>query len=75
MPESSRQDNPRPSFSEEEYKTLLQTPESVENQEVVRGITLTWEVYYFIVFIVHSFMRPIEQKFAVKHKDIKIKEP
>lgn len=76
MPESSRQDNPRPSFSEEEYKTLLQTTrECIENQEVVRGITLTWEVYYFIVFIVHSFMRPIETEiFAVKHKDIKIKK-
>ena len=64
------------SFSEEEYKTLLQTTrECIENQEVVRGITLTWEVYYFIVFIVHSFMRPIETEiFAVKYKDIKIKK-
>lgn len=75
MPESSRQDNPRPSFSEDEYKTLLtKTRECIENGDVVRGITISWEVYYFIVFLVHSFMRPIETEiFAVKHKDIKIK--
>mgnify|MGYP001259709359 CR=1 FL=1 len=76
MPPTSRKDNPRPSFTEKEYKKVLETTRKcIEDEEIVRGIQLTWEVYYFIVFLVHSFMRPIETEiFAIKYKDITVRK-
>jgi len=69
-------DNPRVSFSEVEYKTLLKTAREVAKEGIsVRGVPLTMEMYYFIVFMVHTFLRPTETEvFAIKHKDIEVAE-
>jgi hypothetical protein len=41
----------------------------------VRGILLTMEMYYFIVFMTHTFLRPTESEvFALRHRDITKKE-
>ena len=76
IPKVSKKDNPRPSFSDEEYKVLLKTTREVANEGVkVRGVLITDELYYFIVFLVHSFLRPTESEiFAIKYRDIKIKD-
>ena len=76
---SNKKDNPRQSFSEDEYKLFLKTlKEEIEKQTTVRGIKLTMEHYYFVLFAVHTFMRPTySELFGIKHKDISIikKEP
>jgi hypothetical protein len=71
-PKVKIKDNPRPSFSEGEYKHLLKiTREVVKEGVTVRGIPLTMEIYYFIVFMTHSFVRPTESEvFALRHRDI-----
>ena len=75
IPTVSKSDNPRPSFSEDEYKHLLKTTREVVDKNVkVRGLSITEEMYYFIVFMTHTFMRPIESEiFAVRHQDIDVK--
>ena len=75
-PKVSIKDNPRPSFSENEYKHLLKTTRQVIEEGVkVRGIPITMELYYFINFMVHSFLRPLMSEiFAMKHQDITVKE-
>ena len=67
-------DNPRPSFSEEEYKLLLRTIRLCESKkEVVDGTPITLEHYYCILFQVHTFMRPTySELFGVRHKDITV---
>lgn len=67
-------DNPRPSFSEEEYKLLLRTIRLCESKkEVVDGTQITLEHYYCILFQVHTFMRPTySELFGVRHKDISV---
>jgi site-specific recombinase XerD len=69
-------DNPRPSFTEQEYKLLLKTARQSAKEEVkVRGVPITMELYYFIIFMTHSFMRPTETEvFALKHHDITEKQ-
>ena len=75
-PQISRQDNPRPSFTEDEYKHLLKVAREVGREgEKVRGIPITMELYYFIVFMTHTFLRPTESEvFALKHEDIAFKD-
>ena len=75
-PQVRKFDNPRPSFSEDEYKLLLKTAREVANEGVeVRGITVTMEIYYFIVFMTHTFLRPTESEvFSLRHKDISLKD-
>ena len=72
MPPVRRVDNPRPSFTEKEYKHLLKiTREVVKEGVKVRGIPITLEMYYFIVFMTHSFLRTTESEvFALRHRDI-----
>ena len=74
-PKISKKDNPRPTFTEKQYKLFLKTTREVIDKQVkVRGIQITDELYYFFVFIVHSFMRPIESEiFSIKHQDIEVK--
>ena len=75
IPKVSKKDNPRPSFTEKQYKLFLKTTRDVIDDEVkVRGIQITDELYYFFVFMVHSFMRPVESEiFAIKHEDTEVK--
>jgi site-specific recombinase XerD len=75
-PKIAIKDNPRPSFTEDEYKHLLKTTREVVKEGVkIRGISLTMEMYYFIVFMTHSFLRPTETEvFALRHADISEKQ-
>jgi integrase len=70
LPKVPRRDNPRNWFDEEEYERLLATArESAKEGIKVRGVPITMELYYFIVFLVHSFLRPTESEvFALKHR-------
>jgi integrase len=72
-PKIPRKDSPRSSFTEDEYKKLLKVARQLADTGIkVRGIPLTMELYYFIVLVVHTFMRPTEGEiFNIKHQDIK----
>lgn len=71
---NSSRDNPRASFSEQQYKKLLQvTKQAIKNESVIRGVKVTDEIYYLIVFQVHTFLRPTQSElFGIKYRDIKI---
>ena len=75
IPKVYKKDNPRPSFTEKQYKLLLSATREVVDEGVkVRGIQITDELYYFIVFMVYSFLKPTESKiFTIQHQDIEIK--
>jgi len=54
---------------------LKTTREGIDEEVKARGMLITDEFYYFIVFMVHSFMRPIDSEiFSVRHQDITIKD-
>ena len=74
IPKVTSEDNPRPSFSESEYKKFLKTTRDlIQADTFVRGIKLTDEVYYLFVFLVHSFLRPVESEvYAIKHQDVQV---
>jgi len=72
IPNFSVKDNPRVTFEEVEYKSLLTGIKSaIDRCDVVRGHKVTNEFYYFLLIIVHSYLRPTDREaFALKHKDI-----
>ena len=72
IPNFSVDDNPRVSFSESEYKRLLSGIKyAADRGDFVRGHTVTDEFYYFLLIVVHSYLRPTDREaFAIKHKDI-----
>ena len=74
IPKVTSEDNPRPSFSESEYKKFLKTTRDlIQADTSVRGIKLTDEVYYLFVFLVHSFLRPVESEvYAIRHRDVQV---
>ena len=48
---------------------------AIERGDKVRGHHITEEFYYFVLIIVHSYLRPTDREaFALKHKDITINE-
>lgn len=76
MPKNRVKDNPRTSFTEAEYKHLLKvTRECIERGDLVRNTAVPWDMYYLIVMLVHTFMRPTESEiFAIRHCDVTIKD-
>lgn len=76
MPKNRVKDNPRTSFSEAEYKHLLTvTRECIERGDMVRNTPVPWDMYYLIVMLVHTFMRPTESEiFAIRHCDVTVKD-
>jgi len=76
MPKVPRRDNPRDWFDDDEYeRLLLAARESAKEGIKVRGVPITMELYYFIVFLVHSFLRPTENEvFALKHRDVRLRD-
>lgn len=85
LPETPRakvKDNPRPFFrfyplvskEDDNYKKLLQTIRSLAEQGTsVRGVPITDELYDLVLFITHSFVRPISSElYALRHSDITI---
>jgi hypothetical protein len=85
VPETPRtkvRDNPRPFFrfhplvskDEDNYQKLLRTVKDMVVQNVVvRGIEVTDELYDLILFLAHSFVRPISSElYALRHSDITV---
>jgi hypothetical protein len=81
-PRTKQHDNPRPFFrfyplvskKNDVYKKVLETAKQMARDKVViRGIPVTDELYDIILFLVHSFVRPIvTELYAIKHSDITI---
>lgn len=77
-----RQDNPRPFFKfsplvakdRDEYAQLLSGAKALAKTRVkVRGIPVTEELYDFILFMMHSFLRPVASElFALQNKHISV---
>jgi hypothetical protein len=81
-PRVKRKDNPRSFFrfyplvdkKNDEYQMLLKTAKDMAEEKVrVRETIITDELYDFILFMVHSFLRPTESEiYALTHRDIAI---
>jgi hypothetical protein len=71
-------DNPRPYFhfsdNDNEYKIILDESQKMADEGVVvRWMKVTEELRDFILFVVHSFVRPTESEvYALRHRDIEI---
>ena len=76
MPKQRTVDKPRISFSDSEYRKLLEVARAcAERGDTVRGVPVTREHYNLIVFAVHSFLRPTETElFGIRFCDIAIKD-
>jgi hypothetical protein len=83
-PRIKQQDNPRPFFpfyplvkkEDDAYRKLLKVArEMAEEEVVVRGIRVTYELYDLIVFLTQSFVRPtVSELYAIRHNDIAISD-
>jgi site-specific recombinase XerD len=81
-PRSKQRDNPRPFFrfyplvsrKDDVYKKLLDTAKEMARESVViRGVTVTDELYDIILFLTHSFVRPVvSELYAIKHNDVTV---
>jgi|SRR5579862_1347882 len=73
-----RKDNPRPYFrfsdDNNEYQALLDEAEKMANEGIiVRGVRVTSELRDFILFVVHTFIRPTgSEVYTLRHKDVEI---
>lgn len=69
-------DAPWVSFSDREYRHLLEISRKCANQgDKVRGVDVTREHYKLIVFVVHTFLRPTETElFGIRYCDIEVKD-
>jgi hypothetical protein len=75
-------DNPRPFFrfaplvskDDDAYQKLLKVVKQMEGQGVqVRGLMVDDEFYDLLLFLTHSFVRPImSELYAIKHSDITV---
>lgn len=85
-PREKRQDNPRSFFrfhplvtkeNDEYAKILKAAKELAARHTVVRGTTITDELYDFILFLTHSFLRPtISEVYSLTHRDVVVaKDP
>jgi len=82
LPRTARQDNPRPYFrfyplvskADDEYQKLLDTAKAMADEGArIRESIITDELRDLIIFLVHSFIRPIETElYALKHKHVSI---
>lgn len=83
-PRTKLKDNPRPFFrfhplvskEDDNYQKLLRTVrEMIAQGLTVRGLVVTEELYDLILFLTHSFVRPISSElYAIKHSDVTIAE-
>jgi integrase len=84
MPTISREDKPRPWFRDDEYRKVLKTCRemakeghlgrdySTRNRYHQQNMDYA-EVYDFIVFMVHTFLRPSEWK-ELQHRHIRVED-
>jgi hypothetical protein len=83
-PRTKQQDNPRPFFrfhplvakADDAYRKLLKAArEMAEANVVIRGIPVTYELYDVILFLTHTFVRPLTSElYALKHSDVTVSE-
>ena len=83
-PRTKLKDNPRPFFrfhplvskGDDNYQKLLRTVrEMIAQGLTVRGLVVTEELYDLILFLTHSFVRPISSElYAIKHSDVTVAE-
>ena len=83
-PRTKLKDNPRPFFrfhplvskEDDNYQKLLRTVrEMIAEGLTVRGLVVNEELYDLILFLTHSFVRPISSElYAIKHSDVTIAE-
>lgn len=81
-PRSKIKDNPRPFFrfhpivekEKDIYQKLLKQLKEMSSQGVlVRGVEITDELYDLVLFLSHSFVRPISSElYAIRHSDITV---
>ena len=76
MPKQRTKDAPRVSFSDREYRHLLEVARKCADRgDQVRGVDVTREHYNLIVFAVHTFLRPTETElFGIRYCDIEVKD-
>lgn len=74
MPKHRAKDAPRVSFTDNEYRSLLEAARACADRgDKVRGIEITREHYNLIVFAVHTFLRPTETElFGIHFCDIEV---
>ena len=82
LPRTRKKDNPRPFFrffplvpkEEDEYKLLLEKAQELAAVgHRARETIITDELYDLILFLTHSFLRPIETElYSLKHKHVSI---
>jgi hypothetical protein len=60
------------SFSDDEYRQLLDNAKAMAAEGVrVRETIVTDELYGLILFLIHSFVRPVESElYGLKHKHV-----
>ena len=73
LPTIKRTENPRPWFSPEQYAILLETCRTLRDYPPKQHNFDWGELYDFIVFMVHSFLRPSEWK-LLQNKHIRFLE-
>jgi hypothetical protein len=83
-PRAKSKDNPRPFFrfhplvprKDDAYQQLLTAAQKMaEEGVVVRGTPVTDELYDLILFLTHSFVRPITTElYAIRHSDVVVAE-
>jgi hypothetical protein len=81
-PRAKQRDNPRPFFrfyplvsrEDDVYKKVLDTAKGMAREGVVvRGVPVTDELYDIILFLTHSFVRPVvSELYAIKHTDVTV---
>jgi integrase len=81
-PRSRQRDNPRPFFrfyplvskEDDVYEKVKQTSIDMADMMVeVRGVQVTEELYDLILFVTHSFVRPITSElYAIRHQDVTV---
>lgn len=72
FPTVKRKDNPRPYFTDSEYRKLWQTASRLAKEGLkVRYVPLTEEIWDFIVFHVNVFVRVSDLK-TLKHRHVQV---
>ena len=81
-PRSKLKDNPRPFFrfhplvskEEDAYQALLTAAKQIaEDKVIVRGVPVTDELYDLLLFLSHSFVRPLTTElYAIRHSDVTV---
>jgi site-specific recombinase XerD len=74
LPIITTEDNPRPWFSDDEYRLLKTTARALARQSIVKkNEPLSKEVRDFIVFMVNTFLRPSDW-YNLQRKHIRVQE-